>query len=62
MIKEGMELGCLANIDVKQNTDCHLEAIQTPPVNKDDTETGRIKYYGKIFSGGIDMLESHIQI
>ncbi len=62
MIKRGMELGCLAIIDVKQNTAYHLEAIQTPPVNKDDTETGLIKHYCKIFTDRIDILKSHSQI
>jgi hypothetical protein len=62
MIKRGMELGCLAIIDVKQNTAYHLEAIQTPPVKKDDAETGLIKHYCKIFSDRIDMLKSHSHI
>jgi hypothetical protein len=62
MTKRGMELGCLAVIDVKQNTAYHLEAIQTPPVKKDDAETGLIKHYCKIFSDRIDMLKSHSHI
>jgi len=62
MIKRGMELGCLAIIDVKQNTAYHLEAIQTPPVNKNDAETGLIKHYCKIFSDRIDILKSISQI
>ncbi len=40
MIKRGMEVGCLAIIDVKQNTAYHFEAVQTPPVKKSESETG----------------------
>ena len=62
MVKRGLELGCLAIIDVKQNTAYHLEAVQTPPVKKDDTESGLIKHYCKIFSDRINILKKHSTI
>lgn len=62
MAKRGMELGCLSIIDVKQNTAYHLEAVQTPPVKKNDRETGLVKHYCKIFSERIDTLKKHSKI
>jgi len=60
--KRGMELGCLAIIDVKQNTAYHLEAVQTPPVKKNDAETGLVKQYCKIFSERINTIKKHSKI
>jgi len=60
--KRGMELGCLAIIDVKQNTAYHLEAVQTPPVKKNDAETGLVKHYCKIFSERINTIKKHSKI
>ncbi len=62
MIKRGMEFGCLAIIDVKQNTAYHLEAVQTPPVRKNDAETGLIKQYCKIFTERISTIMKHSKI
>ena len=62
MVKRGVEFGCLAIIDVKQNTAYHLEAVQTPPVKKDDTQTGLVKHYCKIFSERINTLKKHSKI
>lgn len=61
-VKRGLEIGCLAIIDVKQNTAYHLEAIQTPPVNKDDAESGLIRYYCNIFLKRISILKMHSTI
>ena len=62
MIKRGMEFGCLAIIDIKQNTAYHLEAVQTPPVKKNDAETGLVKHYCKIFRERISTLKKHSKI
>jgi hypothetical protein len=62
MIKRGMEFGCLAIIDVKQNTAYHLDAVQTPPVKKEDAETGLIKHYCKIFVERINTIKKHSEI
>jgi hypothetical protein len=62
MIKRGMEVGCLAIIDVKQNTAYHFEAVQTPPVKKSESETGLVKHYCKIFSDRIRILMKHSKI
>lgn len=38
--KKGLEIGCIAAIDVSKNTSFHIEAIQSPPSNKDKTAEG----------------------
>ncbi|MBK7808362.1 MAG: hypothetical protein IPJ51_19035 [Saprospiraceae bacterium] len=55
-------MGCLAIIDVKQNTAYHFEAVQTPPVKKSESETGLVKHYCKIFSDRIRILMKHSKI
>lgn len=62
MMKRGLELGCLAVIDVKQNTAYHLEAVQTPPVRKQEAETGLVAHYCKILTQKIDTLKKHSKI
>jgi len=57
MVKRGMELGCLAIIDVKQNTAYHFEAVQTTPVKKNEAETGLVAQYCKVFAERISALK-----
>lgn len=62
MVKRGLEFGCLAIIDVKQNTAYHLDAVQTQPVKKSDDETGLINQYCSIFNQTISTLKKHSKI
>jgi hypothetical protein len=62
MVKRGIELGCLAIIDVKQNTAYHFDAVQTPRVNKEDAQTKLVNHYCNIFADRIDILKKHSRI
>lgn len=39
--KHGLEIGGIAVVDIKQNTSYHLEAIQSPPANKNKLNESR---------------------
>ncbi len=62
MVKRGIELGCLAIIDVKQNTAYHFDAVQTPRVNKDDDQIKLVNHYCNILADRIDILKKHSSI
>jgi hypothetical protein len=60
--KRGMEVGCTAIIDVKQNTAYHYEAIQTPVINKKESETGLVEHYCQVLVGQLETLKKHSTI
>lgn len=46
--KRGIEIGCTAIIDVKQNTAYHFEAIQTPVIDRKESDTGLVEHYCEV--------------
>lgn len=58
-VKRGLELGCLAAIDVKNRTAFHLAAIQTPPSGQRKKEKrSLIKHYRDCILSKIDALKT----
>jgi hypothetical protein len=48
--KRGIEIGCIAIIDVKQNTAYHYEAEQTPKLDKGNKEENLVDHYCKLIT------------
>jgi hypothetical protein len=60
--KRGIELGCLAIIDIKQNTAYHFDAVQTLSVKKNEADTKLVRHYVGIIRSRAEILLKHSSV
>lgn len=62
--KRGLEVGCIAAIDVSQNTAYHLEGVQSPAARKSDLSDGRsiVDHYAELIISRAPELKQISQI